>query len=241
MNHIQQNLSQIQTNIIETAQKVNRDPGDIKLVAVSKRFPSEVIKEAAKAGQLIFGENYIQEAAEKINQLENFDTSIKLHFIGHVQSNKAKLAASISHMIETVDSIKLAKALNRHLSQLNKDLNILIQVNIGNDQNKSGVKTEQTEALLTAIKTEKLNHLKVRGLMTIPPFTPNLEDARQYFKALRQHATELANKELFINNEKVELSMGMSRDYQIAIEEGATLVRIGTALFGSRPTPEKKR
>lgn len=236
MNLIQQNLDKIRAEIIKTSQKVNRNPEDVKLVAVSKRFPVNVIEEAAKAGQLVFGENYIQEANEKFNRLDKSTPAVKLHFIGHIQSNKAKIAASISHMIETVDRLKLARALNKHLSDLNKDLDILVQVNIGDDKNKSGVKVEKTAELLAEIKNHKLHHLQVRGLMTIPPFTPEPEEARKYFRALRQHAMELAKKELFANNEKIELSMGMSKDYHIAIEEGATLVRIGTALFGDRPS-----
>ncbi len=237
---IEKNIREIQLQIANVAKKANRNEKDIRLVAVSKRFPLSAIQDAYKSGQILFGENYIQEAQGKIEELNSsHTTSPSFHFIGHLQSNKAKLAASLFNTIETVDRLSLAKGLNKHLVKLNKKINILIQVNIGNDENKSGAMAEDTEGILKSIHEYRLDNLKICGLMTIPPFTENPEEARTYFKAMRQLGEDLAKKELFSNNEKIELSMGMSNDFHVAIEEGATLVRIGTAIFGERPPFEK--
>ncbi len=213
----------------EVSRKCGRNPDEVKLVAVSKRFPVSAIKEAAQSEQMLFGENYIQEAQQKSQELGD---KITLHFIGHLQSNKAKIAANIFQMIETIDSTKLALALNRHLEELDKTLDILIQVNIGRDEKKSGVLPEDTEELLKSIS--QLSHLRIKGLMTMPPWDDNPENTRPYFRNLRKLAEQLKTKTLFYDNNSVELSMGMSNDYHIAIEEGATLVRIGTAIFGQR-------
>lgn len=225
------NLEHIRQSITNTAIRCNRPPENIRLVAVSKRFPTSAIFDAQKHGQLLFGENYIQEAEKKHNELSN---DVQLHFIGHLQSNKAKTAAKISSMIETVDRLKLAKALNRHCVDLNKNLDILIQVNIGKDPNKSGVLPEDTEQLVTKVKEFK--NLQIRGLMTIPPITNSPEETRPFFQHLKELAIRLSNKDLLPQEEKgLELSMGMSSDYTVAIEEGATLIRVGTAIFGQRP------
>lgn len=240
MSDIIHNLNQVTQNIKTVALECGRDPEEIKLVAVSKRFPVSAIETGLKAGHNLFGENYIQEAAEKYDQLTNSgETNARIHFIGHLQSNKTKTAAAISSMIETVDRLKLARVLNKHLVALNKNLDILIQVNIGKDHNKSGVFPEDAQDLLQAIKDEKLTNLSIRGLMTMPPITPDAEEARPFFRNLRQLSQDLAEKSLFTDNQKIELSMGMSSDYHVAIQEGATLVRVGTAIFGQRPVLEK--
>ncbi len=226
---ISRNLDTIKTKITETAQHCGRAKDSVKLVAVSKRFPSSAIKEALMAGQVHFGENYIQEAREKFEELGR---NVQFHFIGHLQSNKAKFAAQIFSMVETVDSIKLASELNKYLLKLDKNLDILIQVNIGRDESKSGIDPDYTRDLL--VKISNLAKLRPLGLMTITPFSENPEDSRGYFRDLRTLANTLKNDELFYNNDHVELSMGMSNDYHIAIEEGATLVRLGTAIFGQR-------
>ena len=223
-------LHAIRKDIIETARNCGRDPATIQLVAVSKRHSIASIKEAMEAGQFLFGENYIQEAA---NKRQNIDNSAAFHFIGHIQSNKAKQAAQHFSMIETVDRFKLAKALNNHLEKLGRTQDILIQVNIGKDPKKSGASPEKTGELLEQIAT--LHHIRPVGLMTIPPFTEDDEESRSYFRNLRILGNELAEKRLFTDNSKVELSMGMSRDFMVAIEEGATIIRIGTAIFGPRP------
>lgn len=228
---IAENIQTIQKAIADTAQSCGRDPSTIKLVAVSKRHPSASIMEAMAAGQHLFGENYIQEAAEKCRELIGKEATF--HFIGHLQSNKAKLAAELFTMIETIDRYKLARILHSHLEKMNKTMEILIQVNIGRDPRKSGVLPEEAKGLLEQIAP--LSTLRPRGLMTMPPFTADRQESRSYFKALRLLALELGEQELFYNNRSIELSMGMSHDFPIAIEEGATLIRIGTAIFGERP------
>ncbi|MBB5348875.1 YggS family pyridoxal phosphate-dependent enzyme [Desulfoprunum benzoelyticum] len=226
---IEENLQRIKETINRCALRCRRNPEDIQLIAVSKTIPVALMRKAMQHGQRTFGENYIQEAEQKWQEL---DRAVDLHFIGHLQTNKAKIAATISSVIETVDSLRLAEALNKHLNALDRNLRILIQVNIGNDPNKSGTMPEKVEELLRQIRL--LPRLEVIGLMTIPPLSPNPEATRPYFKALRHLAEELAGKGLFHDNQHVALSMGMSDDFEVAIEEGATMVRIGTALFGHR-------
>ncbi|MBM9604232.1 YggS family pyridoxal phosphate-dependent enzyme [Desulfopila inferna] len=228
---IAENLEHLKKSIAQIARNCGRDENSVRLVAVSKRFPPEAVIEAKNAGQLLFGENYIQEAQEKFDLIGN---AVQFHFIGHLQSNKAKIAAELFAMVETVDRIKLAAALNKHLLALDRTLDVLVQVNIGKDDNKSGVQPEDAEKLVQEIG--RLPKLRVRGLMTMPPFTENPEDARPYFRNLKRLADSMAEKSLFYDNKNIELSMGMTHDYPIAIEEGATLVRIGTAIFGERPT-----
>ena len=226
---IAENIQRTKTQIAATAIKVNRSPDDIKLVAVSKRFPVEKIAEAHAAGQTLFGENYIQEMQIKRQQAP---PSAIFHFIGHLQSNKAKIAAATCDMIETVDGLKLGKALSNHLQTLDKNMDVLIQVNIGNDEKKAGVKSSDTEELL--INLNDLPRIRVCGLMTMPPFEEDPEMSRPYFQNLRLLAEKLKKKGLFSAIEKPELSMGMSGDFHIAIEEGAAIVRVGTAIFGER-------
>lgn len=223
------NLKKIRATIREAAEKAGRNPDDIMLVAVSKFVAPERIQEAMEHGQFLFGENYLQEAAEKISHL---GPQAHWHFIGHLQSNKAKEAVPLFDMIETVDRLKIARSLDAHAKELGKQLSVLIQVNTGREAQKSGVLPEEAEALLRAIRKETA--LTVRGLMTMPPFFDDPEKSRPYFRELRQLAIHLAQESLFTDNERVALSMGMSADYPIAIEEGATIVRVGTALFGHR-------
>jgi len=158
---------------------------------------------------------------------------VDFHFIGHLQTNKAKIACQLFQMIETVDRFKLAKALNKYLENSDRTLKILIQVNIGRDPNKSGVLPEEAEKLIRDVR--QLPALKICGLMTIPPLSQTVEESRIHFRSLRLLAEELEKKDLLGKDQPVELSMGMSSDYHIAIEEGSTLIRIGTALFGPRP------
>lgn len=226
---ISDNIQLIKDQIANSAIKVNRSPDDIKLVAVSKRFPIEKITEAHAAGQTIFGENYIQEIQLK---RELAPAGAIFHFIGHLQSNKAKIAAATCDMIETVDRFKLGKALNNHLQSINKNMDVLIQVNIGNDTNKAGVKSSETEELLS--KLNDLPRIRVCGLMTMPPLVENPELSRPHFQNLRLLAEKLKEKGMFPAIDKPELSMGMSGDFHIAIEEGATIIRVGTAIFGER-------
>ncbi len=226
---ISENIQKVKEKIRIAATRVGRAADSVKLVAVSKRFPAAVIREAHANGQLIFGENYIQEVQSK---RDDVPSSVIFHFIGHLQTNKAKTAAATCDMVETVDRLKLGKALNNHLQSLNKTMDMLIQVNIGDDANKAGVKSTEAEELL--IQLNKLKNIRVCGLMTIPPLVEEPEQSRPYFRDLRLLLEKFIEKGLFPKIEKPELSMGMSSDFQIAIEEGATIVRVGTAIFGER-------
>ncbi len=223
------NLKHILATIAQSADKAGRNQNDIKLVAVSKFVEVDRIQQAIDCGQTLFGENYLQEAANKILC---FDNTINWHFIGHLQSNKAKQVVELFDVIETVDRLKVARALDNHAKKINKKISIFVQVNTGREQQKSGVRPEDTEALLQLIKNE--TDLSVVGLMTMPPYFPEPEKSRPYFRELKNLAQRLATLNLFADNNKVELSMGMSGDYPVAIEEGATIVRVGTALFGTR-------
>ena len=229
MNSIYNNLQGIRQQIADAAEKCGRSPNEIKLVAVSKRFPAEAIQEALAAGQVIFGENYLQEAVSKRAVLGR---KVKFHFIGHLQSNKAKTAAETFDMIETVDRLKIAAALNRTLEASNRTLDVLVQVNIGLDSAKSGVLPDQAAQLLEQIK--ELPHLAPKGLMTIPPLSNTPEESRIHYSNLHALGRKMQSYGL-LPEQGMELSMGMSGDYVIAIEEGATLLRIGTAIFGERP------
>lgn len=226
---ISANLDHIRNVIARAAEKSGRSIDDIQLLAVSKRMNVEKIEEAWQCGQKLFGENFIQEAQAKIEQL---DPAISWHFIGHLQSNKAKHAARLFQLIETVDRLKLAQALDRYAADFGKTLDILIQVNVGQEQQKSGVLPNNAEQLIREIN--QLKHLRVRGLMTMPPHADDPERSRPYFKSLKKIADEFNRKGYFTNGGQFILSMGMSADYSIAIEEGATLVRVGTAIFGKR-------
>lgn len=226
---ISDRLTAIRQEITAVAKNCSRSPDTIKLVAVSKRHSVASMEDALAAGQAIFGENYMQEAAKKWQSLSN---RADFHFIGHIQSNKAKLAAEMFSLVETVDRYKLARSLNGHLERLGRNLDILVQVNIGQDPNKSGILPQNTAPLLE--KISQLPQLHIRGLMTMPPQSDDAESTRIHFKNLRILSKDLASRRLFANNDRVELSMGMSRDFKVAIEEGSTIIRIGTAIFGQR-------
>ncbi len=222
-------LEIINDEMSRAVKRSGRSKDSVRLVAVSKRQNIEKIRQAISCGQLIFGENYLQEAREKIPACQE---ELSWHFIGHLQSNKAALAVELFNVIETVDRIKIARLLDKHAQRLGRKTEILLQVNIGKEKQKHGVLPDDAEALLREILVE--TQLKVRGLMAIPPWSAQPENSRMYFRKLRQLSETLADKGLFTGNNTVELSMGMSADFTIAIEEGATLVRVGTALFGQR-------
>ncbi len=223
------NIAKIQQEIARAAKRSGRNPENIKLLAVSKRMDVIKIREAWSCGQKIFGENFVQEAQDKIPLL---DPAISWHFIGHLQTNKAKAAARLFQLIETVDRLKLAQALNRYAAGLDKNLDILVQVNLGGEQQKSGVLPHHAERLMQEIRP--LKNIRLRGLMTMPPYSQNPESSRPYFRSLKKMADEFNGKGYFTEDVPVILSMGMSADYTVAIEEGSTLVRIGTAIFGKR-------
>jgi len=222
-------IAQIQDRIAAVAENCGRSPGDVKLVAVSKTKPVASVQQALDAGLVLFGENYIQEAREKVNALAA--SPAQWHFIGHLQSNKAKYAVRLFDLIHSVDSEKLARELNKQAAKIGKIQPVLLQVNIARETSKSGTSEEEAVDLVTRIST--LESLSLRGLMTMPPFFDNPQKARPYFRQLRElreHIRGLSIPGIAMD----ELSMGMTGDFEAAIEEGATLVRIGTALFGGR-------
>jgi hypothetical protein len=222
-------LKDIHQRIHDVAVACGRDPEAVKLVAVSKTVPAERIRPAVKAGVSILGENYVQEAGEKIEQLA--DLNVAWHFIGHLQSNKAKYAVRWFDLIHTVDSVKLAKEISKQAAKHDKVQNILVQVNIAMEDSKSGISEADAIALVRDISG--LEHIGVKGLMTIPPFFDAPEQVRPCFKALASLKDKIAAQNI-PNVSMDELSMGMSGDFEAAICEGATLVRIGTAIFGDR-------
>ncbi len=226
---MKQRLASIQERIGEAARDCGRDPAEVRLVAVSKTHPAEAIEAAVRAGATILGENYIQEAREKIAGLGHLPVS--WHFIGHLQRNKAKYAVRLFDLIHSVDSLKLARELDKEAGKQDKVQSVLVQVNISGEAQKSGAEAEQLHGLLAEMA--KLKHLKVQGLMTMPPFFDQPEKARPYFRRLRELREALQQEDLAPIDLR-ELSMGMTGDFEVAIAEGATLVRIGTALFGSR-------
>lgn len=224
-----ENLARVRERMAAAARGAGRIPSAVRLVAASKKVSAARIREAAEGGQLLFGENYLQEAEAKMVEL---GAHLTWHFIGHLQTNKARQAVELFAMIETVDRLKLARALEKHAAALEKRMPVLIQVNVGREPQKAGILPEKAEELLREVV--ELPHLEVKGLMTMPPFFEQPEAARPYFRQLRLLAAELAAQGLLGRSGPVELSMGMSGDYEVAIEEGATLVRVGTALFGER-------
>ena len=229
MGTVAENIEAIRVRIRDAAKRSDRDPDSVRLVAVSKHQTLAAIREAMAAGQMVFGENYLQEAEDKVAALGQ---GVIWHCIGHLQSNKARIAAEIFDCIETIDRLKLAKALEARLAELGKTMPILVQVNVGGEARKAGVATKQAGQLCREL--QQFPHLRLQGLMTMPPFAEDPEESRGYFRQLRLLGEELTAQGLLGLHGKVELSMGMSGDFEVAIEEGATLVRVGTALFGER-------
>ena len=229
MTAIKENFQHVRERIRAAAIRAGREPDSVKLVAVSKRKPVELIRDAVNCGQLIFGENYLQESKEKISILGR---NLTWHFIGHLQTNKAKAAAELFQVIETVDRLKLANGLEKHLAALNRTMDIMVQVNVGREPQKGGVLPENVEKLILDISL--CSHLKVKGLMAMPPFLVDSEAVRPFFREVRRIGKDLAAKGLLERHGPLELSMGMTGDFEVAIEEGATSVRVGTALFGPR-------
>ncbi len=229
MNSYQQSLSDVLQRIAGAAKKAGRDPLDIRLVAVSKTVSADRLRQAILAGVDIVGENYVQEARNKFSELG--DLSVQWHFIGHLQRNKAKYVVRIFDLIHSVDSTRLADEINHQAGRIDKIQPILVQVNLAGETTKSGIEPEAVEQLVRHIGT--LPHLSLQGLMTMPPFFNAPEKVRPYFnqlRLLRDQIGEMAIDHVHMN----ELSMGMTGDFETAVEEGATLVRIGTAIFGAR-------
>ena len=222
-------LENIKKRIRAAAEACKRSAESIRLVAVSKTMPSEVVKEAIEAGVTDLGENYIQEARDKINTLATYPAT--WHFIGHLQSNKAKYAVRLFDLIHSVDSLKLARELDKYAKKNDKTQSILIQVNVAREATKSGAYVEDTVQLLREVS--RLENISVKGLMTMPPYFNAPEKVRPFFVALRELCDQIKQQGI-PNISMDELSMGMTGDFEAAIEEGATMVRIGTAIFGAR-------
>ena len=226
--YIAENLAYINHRIRSATESAGRDPASVRLVAVSKTRPVADIFEAHEAGQSIFGENYVQELTAK---LANLKESVTWHFIGHLQSNKVKYIAGLVSLIHTVDRISLADEISLQWSRLGKVCDILIQVNISGEASKSG--TTEEGAIQLVRDCSLLPNIRVLGLMTMPPFFDDPDAARPYFAELRRLSQTIAAEQI-PGVEMRELSMGMSGDFEAAIQEGATLVRVGTAIFGER-------
>jgi pyridoxal phosphate enzyme (YggS family) len=222
------NYRKLVENIGEAAAKARRRPEDIKLLGAAKSQPVELIQAVIVAGVGLIGENYVQEATDKVPLISS---PIEWHMIGHLQRNKAKAAVEVFDVIESLDSPALACELDKEGAKRGKRVRTLIEVNLAGEESKSGIAKQQVKSLLE--EAGRLAHITVEGLMTVPPFRENPEDVRRYFRELAELRAKLGDLGL-PNVALKELSMGMTHDYPVAIEEGATIVRIGTALFGPR-------
>ena len=225
---VRERIEQVRRRIAEAAGRSGRDPNDVQLVAVTKSVAVSQIREALDAGLKVFGENRVQEAKGKVALLSS--PSIQWHLVGTLQTNKSKLAVELFDLIHSLDSVKLAASMDRHGAALRKQVRALIEVNLGGESDKSGLHESELLSLLQACRAYA--HLTIEGLMAIPPFHRNPQDARPFFRRLRLLRNEAADNHP--DYRLRHLSMGMSNDFEVAIEEGATLVRIGTAIFGNR-------
>ena len=224
------NYRAIVERVKQAAVSMGRDPREIKILAAAKAQDIKSIEAAIVAGVLLIGENYVQEASLKRKGLP---TSVEWHMIGHLQRNKAKAAVEIFDVIESLDNAELARELDKEGRKRNARVRAFIEINVGGEETKSGIAKAKVADLLRTIG--QLDHLSIEGLMTVPPFREKCEETRPYFREMRQLRDELHSLKL-PNVDLRELSMGMTHDYLIAVEEGATIVRIGTALFGPRRT-----
>ncbi|MGA7751241.1 MAG: YggS family pyridoxal phosphate-dependent enzyme [Candidatus Sulfotelmatobacter sp.] len=229
---ISENIAAINERIAKAARRAGRSAEDVALMAVSKTHPAERIREAYAAGLRLFGENRVQEFAGKAGALSDLSLA-EWHMIGHLQTNKAGKAAELFGAVDSVDSVKLAEKLDASARALRKKLGVLIEVNVGGEAAKSGVSADSLELEQLLVAAPRLEGLEFRGLMTVPPFTDDPKLARPYFRKLRELRDSIAARKLPSIRVDV-LSIGMSHDYEIAIEEGSTCVRVGTAIFGER-------
>jgi pyridoxal phosphate enzyme (YggS family) len=218
-------LETVEQRICEASRRAGRDRSQITLVAVTKKFSADRIREGYQCGLRHFGENYVQEFAAKRGALQDLPDA-QFHLIGHLQSNKAALAVHLFHAIETVDSVKLLQRLDRALESTGRPMPVLVEVRLSHEESKTGADPKILPEILAA--AEQCKAISVTGLMTVPPWSANAEESRPYFRTLAELAREYSLS---------QLSMGMSNDFEVAIEEGATIVRVGTALFGARPKP----
>ena len=225
---IVESIKEIQNEIKEVCDKVGRDANEVTLIAVSKTKPHTDIEKALESGCLDYGENKVQELDQKYDLLPK---NINWHMIGHLQRNKVKYLVGKAKMIHSVDSLRLANQIEKEYAKKDLIAKVLIEVNMAGEESKFGIKPEETEQLIREISN--LEHVRVCGLMTIAPYTLNPEDNRIYFKKLRELSVDIGSKNID-NVTMSELSMGMSGDYKVAIEEGSTMIRVGTKIFGER-------
>jgi pyridoxal phosphate enzyme (YggS family) len=222
------NINKVRQRIVAAAARCNRSPDSVRLLAVTKTVSSLAVEEAIEAGITAFGENYVQEAKEKIAVMGK---RVEWHMIGYLQTNKAKYAVNLFDYIHSVDRVELAKEINKRAGLINRKINILIEINISGEKTKSGIEAAHAVKLIKDISI--LENISVKGLMTMAPYSSNPENSRPYFSELR-NLQKIIIKEGFKDIQMDELSMGMTDDFEIAIEEGATIVRIGRAIFGER-------
>jgi PLP dependent protein len=225
---IADNLNKVMSRIAYAAQRARRDPASIKLIVVTKTIDVVRMREVVAAGAVILGENRVQEAKEKF---EHLGPLVGWHLIGHLQTNKAKYAVRLFDLIHSVDSLELAQEIDRQAAKIRKIQPILIEVNISGEASKAGIAPEDAATLIK--KAAVLKNISIKGCMTIPPYSDNPEDARPFFKKLHELSAQI-EKENIPGVSWEELSMGMSGDFEVAVEEGATMVRVGTAIFGAR-------
>jgi len=223
------NYRGILERIATAAAKAERDAREVRLLAASKSQSVDAIRAALAAGVVLVGENYVREAKEKKRQL--MDANAEWHMIGHLQRNKAKLALELFDVIESLDNLALARELDKEGAKRNKIARAFVEVNLAGEESKAGITKSKVADLLEQVSG--LAHIRIEGLMTVPPFRENLEEVRSYFRELRELRDSLSSLH-FPNVQLKELSMGMTQDFTVAIEEGATIVRVGTALFGPR-------
>ena len=225
---ITENLEQVRKNIDEACRMAGRDPKEVTLIAVSKTKPVSMLKEAYDAGARCFGENKVQEIMDKHPQLPE---DIQWHMIGHLQRNKVKYIVDKVSMIHSVDSLRLAQTIEQEAAKHNVCVTVLLEVNVAQEESKFGLKMDEVLPLIETIAD--FPHIKVQGLMTIAPYVENAEDNRDFFRQLKKLSVDIEAKN--INNVSMSvLSMGMTGDYQVAVQEGATMVRVGTGIFGER-------
>jgi pyridoxal phosphate enzyme (YggS family) len=233
MDAIAANLEEIRRRMADAAQRAGRDPASVRLVAVSKTYPAEAVAAAAATGQRIFGESRVQESRDKIPACP---PGLEWHFIGHLQKNKVRQALPLFPFFHSIDSTALAGAIDRIAGETGVKAQGLLEVNVSGEETKHGFTPEELRAQFPTLS--KLPHLRIRGLMTMAPYSDNPEDARPVFRTLRELRDELQST---YQHPLPELSMGMSGDFEPAIEEGATLVRVGSSIFGARPRPNEEQ
>lgn len=225
---INENISKVRENIVKSCEKAGRNPEEVTLIAVSKTKPVSAIEEALLSGTLDYGENKVQELCDKYDVLpKNF----RWHMIGHLQRNKVKYLVGKTYLVHSVDSLRLAEQIEKEFAKHNQVCDILVEVNIAQEESKFGINAKETEELIR--KIAKFEHVRIKGLMTIAPYTEDPESNRDYFREIKKLSVDIRDKN--IDNVSMDvLSMGMTGDYMVAVEEGATMVRVGTGIFGER-------